>query len=194
MGVHIMNSYESLVIETNRIMDLWKNSREFAPVDTADKLEKAMLDLHFEMTKSLGIWIKKGLSMTKGELVLARANIGAVVESWLKFFYCVYYEDYLHTYNSDDPDSKVISKKGKIIQPDVLSFDRLKNFSVNKLWPKKSSKYKWVEKIQQRRNAIHYFSPRNTGTPQEFLDDVETLLVFVNDIENQLPPIEDFNY
>ncbi|WKB70655.1 hypothetical protein [Ligilactobacillus ruminis] len=37
-----MNSYESLVIETNRIMDLWKNSRGFAPVDTADKLEKAM--------------------------------------------------------------------------------------------------------------------------------------------------------
>ncbi len=189
-----MSSFDSLVIKTNNIMFLWKKTRGFAPTKTADKLDNAMLELHCEMTRTLKIWIDKGLSMTNGELVLARANIGAVVESWLKFFYCVYYEDYLHTYNSDDPDSKVISKKGEMIQPDVLSFDRLKNFSVNKLWPKKSSKYKWVEKIQQRRNAIHYFSPRNIGTPQEFLDDVETLLVFVNDIENQLPPIEDFNY
>ena len=110
-GVHIMNSYESLVIETNRIMDLWKNSRGFAPVDTAYKLEKAMLDLHFEMTKSLGIWIKKGLSMTKGELVLARVNIGAIVESWLKFFYCIYYHDYIESYKEKGNDYNIISKK-----------------------------------------------------------------------------------
>ena len=86
-----MSSFDSLVIKTNNIMFLWKKTRGFAPTKTADKLDNAMLELHCEMTRTLKIWIDKGLSMTNGELVLARANIGAVVESWLKFFYCVYY-------------------------------------------------------------------------------------------------------
>ena len=193
-GVHIMNSYESLVIETNRIMDLWKNSRGFAPVDTADKLEKSMIDLHFEMTKSLGIWIKKGLSMTKGELVLARVNIGAVVESWLKFFYCIYYHDYIESYKEKGNDYNIISKKGKMTQPEKLSFEKLKNFSIGKLWEDKSDTLKWIEKVQHQRNSIHYFYPKDIGTQQEFLNDIEKLYKFVCDIEYRLPPIEDFYF
>lgn len=189
-----MNSYESLVIETNRIMDLWKNSRGFAPVDTADKLENAMLDLHFEMTKSLGIWIKKGLSMTKGELVLARVNIGAVVESWLKFFYCIYYHDYIESYKEKGNDYNIISRKGKMTQPEKLSFEELKNFSIGKLWEDKSDTLKWIEKVQHQRNSIHYFYPKDIGTQQEFLNDVEELYKFVCDIEDRLPPIEDFYF
>ena len=49
--------------------------------------------------------------MTKGELVLARVNIGAIVESWLKFFYCIYYHDYIESYKEKGNDYNIISKK-----------------------------------------------------------------------------------
>ena len=69
-----------------------------------------MLNWQSELTQPLEIWISKGLSMTEGELILARANLGAVVESWLKFFYCVYYDDYCN-----DP---ITNSKGKMVEPE----------------------------------------------------------------------------
>lgn len=189
-----MSSFDSLVIKTNNIMFLWKKTRGFAPTKTADKLDNAMLELHCEMTRTLKIWIDKGLSMTNGELVLARANIGAVVESWLKFFYCIYYHDYIESYKEKGNDYNIISKKGKMTQPEKLSFEELKKFSIGKLWEDKSDTLKWIEKVQHQRNSIHYFYPKNIGTQQEFLIDVEKLYKFVCDIEDRLPPIEDFYF
>jgi hypothetical protein len=55
--------------------------------------------------------------MTTGELILARANLGAVVESWLKFFYSVYYEDYCKS---------PITKSGKMVEPEKAQFEDLK--------------------------------------------------------------------
>ena len=68
-----------------------ESSRGIAPDSAADKLDDAMLEWQSELTKTLKIWIDKGLAMTTCELILARANLGAVVESWLKFLYI-----YLH--------------------------------------------------------------------------------------------------
>ena len=76
-------------------MELWKKSWGIAPPSVSGKLDKAMLDWNLELTEALSIWIDKGLTMTKGELILARVNLGNIVEFWLKFFYSVYYEDYL---------------------------------------------------------------------------------------------------
>jgi len=53
-----------------------------------------MLDWMSQLTQCLSIWIDKGLDMTDGELILARTNLGSIVECWLKFFYYVYYDDY----------------------------------------------------------------------------------------------------
>lgn len=79
-------------------------------------------------------------------------------------------------------------------QPEKLSFEELKHFSIGKLWEDKSDTLKWVEKVQHQRNSVHYFYPKNIGTPQEFLNDVEKLYKFVCDIEERLPPIEDFYF
>ena len=86
-----IRKYDVLVILTNNAALIWKEARGIAPDSAADKLEDAMLEWQSELTKSLKIWIDKGLTMTTGELILARANLGAVVESCLKFFYI-----YLH--------------------------------------------------------------------------------------------------
>lgn len=126
----------------------------------ADKLDNAMLEWQSELTQTLKIWIDKGLAMTTGELILARANLGAVVESWLKFFYSVYYEDYCQS---------PITKRGKMVEPEKAQFEELKNFSTGKLWDDTSSpEYLWVNSVQYKRNAIHSFGYRDIGTPQDF--------------------------
>ena len=123
--------------------------------------------------------------MTDGELILARTNLGALVESWLKLFYCVFYEDYLRNPRKD--------KKGLTIEPETMSFDDLKNFSIGILWEDRQDKeYLWVDKVQHYRNAIHSFKWREIGTPAEFIDDVSIFCDFVDNILNHFPPIEDY--
>ena len=78
--------YDVLVILTNNAALIWKEARGIAPDSAADKLDDAILEWQSELTKTLKIWIEKGLTMTTGELILACANLGAVVESWLNFF------------------------------------------------------------------------------------------------------------
>lgn len=122
--------------------------------------------------------------MTTGELILARANLGAVVESWLKFFYSVYYEDYCKS---------PITKSGKMVEPEKAQFEDLKNFSNGKLWDNaNSSEYVWVDSVQKKRNAIHSFRYRDIGTTQEFLDDIEHLYDFVDNVLSHFPPLEDY--
>ncbi|SHO43658.1 hypothetical protein [Anaerocolumna xylanovorans] len=177
--------YNVLVILTNNAALIWKEARGIAPDSSADKLDDAMLEWQSELTKTLKIWIDKGLAMTAGELILARANLGAVVESWLKFFYCVYYEDYCK--------SPITNNKGKMIEPEKASFDNLKDFSSGKLWDDVNSPvYAWVDSVQHKRNAIHSFRYRDIGTAQEFLDDIDHLYNFVENVLSHFPPLEDY--
>lgn len=176
--------YDVLVIHTNNSALIWKEARGIASDSAADKLDDAMLEWQSELTKTLKIWIDKGLEMTTGELILACANLGAVVESWLKFFYCVYYEDYCQ--------NPIANKKGKMIAPEKASFDNLKNFSSGKLWADANSpEFAWVDSVQHKRNSIHSFNYRDIGTPQDFLDDIDHIYDFVDNILSHLPPLED---
>lgn len=178
------NKYDVLVILTNNAALIWKEARGIAPDSAADKLDDAMLEWQSELTITSKIWIDKGLAMTTGELILARANLGAVVESWLKFFYCVYYDDYCK-----DP---ITNNKGKMIEPEKASFNNPKDFSSGKLWDDASlSEHVWVDSVQHERNAIHSFRYRDIGTPQEFLDDINHLYDFVDNVLSHFPPLED---
>ncbi len=179
------SKFDVLKIKTNNVSLIWKDIHGIAPEAAARKIDNAMLDWQNELTKTLEIWVSKGLTMTDGELILARANIGAVVESWLKFFYCVYYEDYCK--------KPIKNYKGTMIEPEKASFENLKEFSTGKLWDDVTSQeYIWVDSVQYKRNAIHSFKYRDIGTPQTFLDDVDYLCEFVENILNHLPPIEDY--
>lgn len=180
--------FEILKIKTNNTMLLWKDVYGIASNASATKLNKAMLEWHKELTDALEIWINKGLAMSSGELILACANLGAVVESWLKFFYCVYYDDY-----RKKPITKMDKNHKRIkVQPEDAEFDDLKKFSTGKLWSNKTSKeYLWVGAVQHKRNAIHSFKYRDVGTAQDFLDDIDHLYDFVDSIIFHLPPLEE---
>lgn len=178
------SDYEILRIQTSNTAIMWKESRGIAPDSVADKMDDAMLSWMSELTDTLKIWIDKGISMTDGELILARTNMGALVESWLKFFYCVFYEDYIK-------NPKTV--KGKMVEPNNMKFEDLKNFSNGILWDdNKSAMYIWVDKIQHYRNAVHAFNYRDIGTPVEFMSDMEEFYKYVDHILNHIPPLEDF--
>ena len=136
---------------------MWKESRGVAPNSVADKMDDAMLQWMSELTDTLKIWLDKSISMIDGELILARTNMGALVESWLKFFYCVFYEDYIQ-------NPKMM--RGKMVEPNNMKFEDLKNFSTGILWnDKNSSLYLWVDKIQHYRNADHAFNQEQVEHP-----------------------------
>ena len=180
------SSFDILTIQTNNTALIWKDVQGIAPDNAAKKLDIAMLDWQSELTKTLKIWIDKGLDMTVGELILARANLGAVVESWLRFFYCVFYDDYIN--------QPMKNKKGQILEPEKdMRFEDLKKFSTGILWDDEKSKdYLWIDSIQKKRNAIHSFTYKDIGTPLDFLLDVDYLCEFVDMILNHLPPVEDY--
>ena len=176
--------YELLRIYTKNTALVWKNIHGIATEATAQKLDIAMLDWMSSLTDALQIWIDKGRFMTEGELILARTNLGALVESWLKLFYCVFYEDYLRN---------PLKYKNKVVEPETMSFENLKTFSVGILWEDQNEQeYLWVDKVQHQRNAIHSFKWREIGTTVEFLDDISVFCDFVENILNHFPPIEDY--
>lgn len=154
-------------------------------------MDNAMLDWLADLTDTLEIWIEKGLYMTRGELILARVHMGMIVEFWLRFFYCAYYEDYC-----SDPIIGYVKKAKRQLEPeDETSFSQLLNYSIGKLWPDKNdSMYQWVNKARDSRNAAHPFQYHEIGSNAEFLSDIEMLYTLVESIANRLPPLEDCIY
>lgn len=183
--MHKYDKFELLLKKTKKISLTWKKSYGIAPENVTKKVDLAMLDWQYELTKTLKIWLDKGENMTDGELILARVNLGAVVEFWLRFFYCAYYDDYI-----EDP---MKNKKGKVIEPEKgLRFEDLKKFSTGILWKdENTSEYAWIDKIQHKRNAIHSFTYKDIGNSHDFFDDMDKLYEFVDDIISRLPPLED---
>lgn len=179
-----MTKFKKLKIRTKNTVLLWQNVQGIASAKVAEKLENAMLNWTVELTDCLHIWLEKGISMSDGELILARTNLGTLVESWLKFFYCVHYDDYLK-------NPLKYKNKNKIIEPNEMTLEKLKNFSIGPLFSDTSDNiYLWIDKIQKQRNAIHAFNFKNIGTPQEFINDIDYLFDFVEKISLQLPDIE----
>ena len=147
------DTLDYIIQNTNNITLIWKQAAAMSllPNSVSKKIDSAMLDWLRDLTKTLRLWTDKGFSMTSGELILARVNLGSVVESWLKFFYCVHNVDY--------HKSPLINKRG-VIEPNNLSFDELKRYSEERLYDKNGNWVKWVDSIQKKRNSIHAFNSR----------------------------------
>ena len=104
--------------KSKEMLSFWKNNAQgWAPGETTEKFERARLDLLIDLTDCLTMWYDIGEKMTQGQIILAYANLGALVEGWLKLFYCVYYRDY--------KESPKITSKGNPIEPENLSFEFL---------------------------------------------------------------------
>ena len=176
--------FEELKKQTQNVALIWKCTRGVSPANVANDLDKAMLNWMSSLTDSLGIWISKGVNMTDGELILARANFGSVVESWLRLYYTIYQDDYNKNPFKD--------KNGNAVRREKLRFVDLQEHSTGILWANKNSwEYLWIDSARNKRNAIHSFEFKNIGTPMDFINDIDKLYDFVDSIIEKFPPVED---
>lgn len=179
---------DKICLLTKNKLNAWKSHHGYAPTEASIKLDKMMFDWIISLTDSLKIWIEKGVLMTDGELILACANLGSLVESMMKFVLSVYILDYYK-----DP---IKDNEGKVVQPERIKFENLKKFCFDKVWPENTVNrydisYKemksWVGRIQEKRNAIHAFNKKELGDVFDFMEDIETYLGFVNLVFDTLP-------
>ena len=168
----------NLIIQKNEeLAKFWSNSHGWAPPAASELLTKSKLDWQVELSKTLKFWNFE--ETENGQLILAWANLGALVEGSLKLMLSVYYEDY----KASEDNYK---KKGKVVDPDALALERLKQFYkkngiLNGEWTT------YIDLVQQRRNAIHAFQDRPLGTSLEFNDCVVKYLGLLTEIDGQLP-------
>jgi hypothetical protein len=169
---------------TGSIMDFWKYSSNWAPAGPSGLLQKSMLEWQTSLALSLKRWIRAD---SQGDLILAWANLGALVEGQLKLFLCVYYDDYARDVNA-------IRKRGKLADPDGCELEPLRLFFVERIWDAGSGWNPYVHLVQQRRNAIHAYRRRDIGTFAEWKKTLPLHLSFVRDVGGGLPyPDEQFS-
>ncbi len=168
---------------TGCIMGFWEGGG-WAQGEAAALLDRAMLRWQASLAKSLHHWVN---ASSEGDLILAWANLGALIEGQLKLFLCVYYHDYQR-------DVDGIRKHGQRVDPDGCGLEELRQFFVKRIWDVGKNWNPYIEQVQQRRNAVHAFQYREIGTFEEWTNALRLHLSFVRDVGGGLPyPDEQFS-
>ena len=187
-----MKNRTAMKVIVTQIVDLNKSLAEYcsyvqgwAPIEAGNLLNRSRLDWQVSLSESLKHWTDSK-NLSDGDLILAWANLGSLVEGTMKLFLSVFYDDY-------KKDIQAIKKKGKLVDPDRLMLEQLKSFFVkNTLLDSKWIKF--VDLVQQRRNAIHSFHNHNIGSYAEFCKTVSRYLKFILEIKTRFPnPDIDFS-
>ncbi|HII99393.1 MAG TPA: hypothetical protein HA272_09135 [Methanoregula sp.] len=174
----------------NRIVKLndglryfWTNAGGWAPIEAAQLLSKSRLDWQVSLSRSLKIWLEvPSADENDGRLILAWANLGSLAEGTMKLFLSVHFVDYQ---NDIEP---IKEKNGNLIDPDVLHLGRMRHFFKKRIWSNRDFDWDaWIQKIQQRRNAIHAYKDKDIGTFDEFFVDVRQYLIFLQEMNSGLP-------
>lgn len=194
-----MHSYSAAVddivsIQTG-LSKFWKKAHGWAPEEVAAMLASARLELMPSLAAALHKWTPE-TTMTDGELILAWANLGSLMESSLRLFLAVYLNDFLadrETVKSLDAVHKKGEKKGTIHDPTEISLEKMKQYFTNKdlLPPKDLSA---VAFIQGQRNAIHSFSKKDIGSVETFLEYVIRFRRLIAFIGLRLPYPDGFEF
>lgn len=165
-----------IISGNTKLAAFWGNSHGWAPEESAQLMSKSRLDWQVELSKTLRLWDFK--TAENGQLILAWANLGALIEGTLKLYLSVYYVDYL-------ADAESVKNKGKIIDPDSLGLEKLKQF-MRKRELLASDWFSYIDLVQQRRNAIHAFKHRPIGNEPEFKECVAKYLQLLVTINGRL--------
>ena len=84
---------EKIISLNDKLSAFWASAHGWAPEDAANLLSKSRLDWQVSLSETLHLWIDRD-PMTDGELILAWANLGALLEGTLKLFFSIYYSDF----------------------------------------------------------------------------------------------------
>lgn len=178
-----------LRIETlNRnLAKFWKNADGWAPIEAAGILGKSRFDWQVSLSSTLRTWIREPPdAMSDGELILAWANLGSLIEGTLKLFLSAYYDDFKNDLCNLRYANAYDHKKGRSKSPDGLALETLKKYcSAANLFDEEGSAL--IELVQARRNAIHAFIDRPIGDDAEFQKAIQCYLVLLRAVNSQLP-------
>lgn len=160
----------------------WKNATGWAPDEANAILSKSRLDWLQALSESLYLWIEtyKTTTDNDGKLILAWANLGALLEGGLKLFLSIYYVEYKNSSNHKK------DRRGNLKAPDTLQMEELKVFiQQEKIFDKDWINF--IALVQQRRNAIHAYKDREIGDWNEFFNNIIKLYNFTKIIKERLP-------
>lgn len=175
----IKDVIQRIVNLNSGMVKFWKDVEGWAPIEAAHLLSKSRLDWQESLSHSLKMWLKEPpKEMSDASLILGWANLGSLVEGTLKIFLSAYYKDY-------KSDISAIKRKGKLIDPDSLQLENLRQFFREKIWD--ADWDEWLLKIQHRRNAIHAFKDRELGDREEFMKSLREYLKMLRYINYRLP-------
>lgn len=199
----IEKAISDIVRINTRICEFWgKGARGWAPPEAEELLSKSRLDWQVSLSRTLTKWCDiPEKDEHDGHLILAWANLGALVEGTMKWFLCVYANNY-----ADNP----VKNKKKVIEPDDLFFHSIITFFKDKIWALSENEeneairqsmiqrnQEWEifsEKVRVRRNAIHAYQDREIGSLREFHEAIITYKEFLLHLEGRVvyPDAEDY--
>lgn len=195
-------SVESLAIEdvigridklNTQLAKFWSACDGWAPVEAAGLLGKSRLDWQVSLSRSLGLWIRDPADdLTPAELILAWANLGSLIEGTIKLLLSVYYETYKVDIENLKKANAFSKKKQTPLPPDGLTLEKLRSYCAQRDLLSEDD-MALVQRVQQRRNAIHAFQDRPIGDGNELQTSVRGYLQMLRNIVALLPYPDD-NY
>ncbi len=157
----------------------WKSAEGWAPINAARLLSKSRLDWQVSLSACLKIRLRSSTrDVEPGRLILAYANLGALVEGTMKLFLSVWSAEYRG-------DADAILVRGLADEPDLGTMEPMRQLFRKRIYDERWDD--WVRHIQERRNAIHAFRSRDIGELEEFCSDVRRYLEFLRYINGRLP-------
>lgn len=179
--VDISTIVDHIIAKSEAMREFWSSAHGWAPSEAAELLAKSRLDRQVSLSCTLKIWLMPATPEDHdGRLILAWVNLGCLVEGLMKLFLSVYRQDYQRT-------PRVRNRRE--LEVDKLELEELRQFFTEEVWigEQRHRWEAWVRRVQQRRNAIHFYKERNIGTFDEFLDEVRMYQAFLLEINGQLP-------
>jgi predicted RNase H-like HicB family nuclease len=150
-------------------------------------VQEARFDRQVSLSRTLRKWLKSDLA--EGDLILAWANLGALLEGTLKAFLTVYFADYekdIQNHSSANAIHRKGSKKGNLKHPGQLRLEDLITYFRNqKLFT--DTEIELAKRIQGNRNAIHAFLDSTLDNNEEFQLSLRLYLALQRKLYGQMP-------
>lgn len=177
---------------TNNILVEWHNKALIiAPEETKEILSSAQINWMRSLTDELIKYAKdSGSDFSDGKLILANTTLGSMVENWLKYFFAVYFKDYVGTDTNIHKKYNKKTKKHQLIFPENLSLEKLRQLA--KITWVSSEISDFIRDIQSKRNLIHSFNGESStlGNTKEFYANFILYNQFLKEINDRLPDVD----
>jgi hypothetical protein len=160
----------------------WARAHGWAPSVAADSLSAARLDWLASFSRTLRARVEEVQSNPNepADLILAWAHLRTLVEGNLKFYLTVFLDTYLR-----EPEAHKDRQSGQVVLPKDLRLEQIRHFLKKRgLLPMQEA---FIERVQNRGNAIHAFSDKPIGRAGEYLEQIPLYREFLEDIETSFP-------